>query len=712
LSVLTNSGNASFALSSSPGVCGSPVSVTAADVNGDGRMDLISANYASGALSVLTNSGNASFALSSSPGVGGSPASVTAADVNGDGRMDLISANYNASTLSVLTNTLNYTARFAGSFTGSGGNLTDLNASQLTGTVADARLSTNVGLLDASQIFTGSNSFAGAVQLTNAANTLAGTFAGNGGGLTNLVAANLTGTMPAARFASGAAFTAPFEVTSGGWLLEQQQTVGNSSLHWADAQWQSFTAGTNGTMVGVALYYGATDAVSDWSATLSIHQGEGTGGALLARQTVTGDGTVKIREFPLLTPVAVTNGTQYTIVMDSDVSCRWALGYGDYYAGGRCHYSASYDFWFRTFLDSGTSAASLVIRAASPNVGVGESSPGFPLSFPNTLGDKITLWGQSGAHYGFGIQSSLLQIFSGGASADIAFGYGESTNMTERVRFKGNGNVGIGTNSPSQKLVVAGNILATGTLTASDFVGSAAGLTNLDAADLTGTLAVGRLPAEVVTNNASAVTLTGTFAGNGGGLTNLDAADLTGTLAVGCLPAAVVTNNASGVTLTGTFVGNGGGLTNLLSSGDYAFAYSSVDQPVTNTTLFQDITCNVNGPIDGWTHTVSTASFTCTQTGLYWIQFDAEVLTDTTASSTVSLRAVLDGVELAGSQAAFSASILNLSVPLSKGFLAVISSGAVLKFQLAGSNLNNSLVANTGTGTTRPSFSCTIIRIK
>ncbi len=710
--------------------------------------------------------------------------------------MDLISANYNASTLSVLTNTLNYTARFAGSFTGSGGNLTDLNASQLTGTVADARLSTNVGLLDASQIFTGSNSFAGAVQLTNAANTLAGTFAGNGGGLTNLVAANLTGTMPAARFASGAAFTAPFEVTSGGWLLEQQQTVGNSSLHWADAQWQSFTAGTNGTMVGVALYYGATDAVSDWSATLSIHQGEGTGGALLARQTVTGDGTVKIREFPLLTPVAVTNGTQYTIVMDSDVSCRWALGYGDYYAGGRCHYSASYDFWFRTFLDSGTSAASLVIRAASPNVGVGESSPGFPLSFPNTLGDKITLWGQSGAHYGFGIQSSLLQIFSGGASADIAFGYGESTNMTERVRFKGNGNVGIGTNSPSQKLVVAGNILATGTLTASDFVGSAAGLTNLDAADLTGTLAVGRLPAEVVTNNASAVTLTGTFAGNGGGLTNLDAADLTGTLAVGCLPAAVVTNNASGVTLTGTFtgngggltnldaadltgtiavprlpaavitnnasavtltgtfagngggltnldaadltgtlavgclpaavvtnnasgvtltgtfVGNGGGLTNLLSSGDYAFAYSSVDQPVTNTTLFQDITCNVNGPIDGWTHTVSTASFTCTQTGLYWIQFDAEVLTDTTASSTVSLRAVLDGVELAGSQAAFSASILNLSVPLSKGFLAVISSGAVLKFQLAGSNLNNSLVANTGTGTTRPSFSCTIIRIK
>ena len=56
-------------------------------------MDLISANYGANTLSVLTNNGSGGFVLASSPGVGDGPASVTAADVNGDGKVDLISAN-------------------------------------------------------------------------------------------------------------------------------------------------------------------------------------------------------------------------------------------------------------------------------------------------------------------------------------------------------------------------------------------------------------------------------------------------------------------------------------------------------------------------------------------------------------------------------------------------------------------------------------------
>ena len=90
----------------------------------------------------------------------------------------------------VLTNAAN---TLAGTFSGNGGGLTNLNASNLAGTVADARLSTNVTLLSAPQTFTGSNRFAGVVVLTNAANTLAGTLSGNGGGLTNLNAAAISG---------------------------------------------------------------------------------------------------------------------------------------------------------------------------------------------------------------------------------------------------------------------------------------------------------------------------------------------------------------------------------------------------------------------------------------------------------------------------------------------------------------------------------------
>ena len=70
---------------------------------------------------------------------------------------------------------------FSGSFNGNGTNLTGLNASQLTsGTVADARLSTNVALLNTNQTFTGANAFTGINTFTNFGNSFSGSFFGNG----------------------------------------------------------------------------------------------------------------------------------------------------------------------------------------------------------------------------------------------------------------------------------------------------------------------------------------------------------------------------------------------------------------------------------------------------------------------------------------------------------------------------------------------------
>ena len=67
-----------------------------------------------------------------------------------------------------------------GTFSGDGGGLTNLNASNLAGgTVSDALLSANVPLLNGNQTFGGSNNFAGVVTATNANNTLNGTFTGN-----------------------------------------------------------------------------------------------------------------------------------------------------------------------------------------------------------------------------------------------------------------------------------------------------------------------------------------------------------------------------------------------------------------------------------------------------------------------------------------------------------------------------------------------------
>jgi superoxide dismutase len=118
LSILTNDGSGGFKLAS---VLSLPsglwtFSVAAADVNGDGWVDLICPNsYNSvsngNTLSVFTNNGSGGFALSSTPTVGINPNSVIAADVNGDGRVDLICASIGDSmadyplSITVLTNT-------------------------------------------------------------------------------------------------------------------------------------------------------------------------------------------------------------------------------------------------------------------------------------------------------------------------------------------------------------------------------------------------------------------------------------------------------------------------------------------------------------------------------------------------------------------------------------------------------------------------------
>ena len=107
ISVLTNNGSGGFVLSGHYSVGNQPKCLVAADVNGDGKVDFVTANWGNGSgntLTVLTNDGTGRFVLSSSPVVGGAPNSVAAADVNGDGKVDLISANVYASTLTVLTN--------------------------------------------------------------------------------------------------------------------------------------------------------------------------------------------------------------------------------------------------------------------------------------------------------------------------------------------------------------------------------------------------------------------------------------------------------------------------------------------------------------------------------------------------------------------------------------------------------------------------------
>ncbi len=84
--------------------------MTAADINGDGKPDLIVANFGSNTVSVLLNTTapgatTPTFATQQTFATGSDPFSVTAADINGDGKPDLVVANSASNTVSVLLNT-------------------------------------------------------------------------------------------------------------------------------------------------------------------------------------------------------------------------------------------------------------------------------------------------------------------------------------------------------------------------------------------------------------------------------------------------------------------------------------------------------------------------------------------------------------------------------------------------------------------------------
>ncbi len=145
-------------------------------------------------IAVRTNGASGFTTLTPRQQVTPTPYAITAGTVSGVIPSANLSGTYGNQV--VFTNANN-------NFSGIGSNLTLLNASQLTsGTVADARLSTNVALLNGNQTFSGANAF------TNFGNSFRGSFFGNG----------LVGWIPT----NGAAIQAVIDT---GYLLTNSQLV-------------------------------------------------------------------------------------------------------------------------------------------------------------------------------------------------------------------------------------------------------------------------------------------------------------------------------------------------------------------------------------------------------------------------------------------------------------------------------------------------------
>jgi len=85
-------------------VASDPYFVAIGDFNGDGKPDLVVADYLYDTVGVLLNTGNGAFAAPVTYAVGQSPWALAVGDFNGDGHLDLVVANANDNTVSVLIN--------------------------------------------------------------------------------------------------------------------------------------------------------------------------------------------------------------------------------------------------------------------------------------------------------------------------------------------------------------------------------------------------------------------------------------------------------------------------------------------------------------------------------------------------------------------------------------------------------------------------------
>jgi hypothetical protein len=165
-------------------------------------------------------------------------------------------------------------------------------------------------------------------------------------------------------------------------------------------------------------------------------------------------------------------------------------------------------------------------------------------------------------------------------------------------------------------------------------------------------------------------------------------------------------------------IGDTGPSCSSILSANYCFAYDTTTQTITTKNTFQSIKFNVNGQLNGWTHSTSsnTDNFKCNQTGLYYITYVAMSQAITSVPSIFNIIITLNGTEISGSHSTAYSNVTSIPNVTTKSILASIVNEQVLVIKMSSSTTaNQQLVANIGISSlspqVRPSITLTIIRI-
>jgi hypothetical protein len=252
----------------------------------------------------------------------------------------------------------------------------------------------------------------------------------------------------------------PFTITSLSSTLDQKSsspiTLG---FPYPGAGWQSFTAGRSGMLDYVGL---KMISVSQFPRVLKIYAGEGTGGVELVSVILTAPPNSGTPAYSPPLNLPVTMGIKYTIWIDNQYL--WATADDDVYPGGVSNYGTQSDRIFETYVGAWNEA---FIVQKSGNVGVGTFLPNEKLVVKTT-----------GSSYGIVHTNSDVTIgtYAGGNSisggwigtkSDHPLMFFTDNGSAQMTLFQ-NGNVGIGTISPTHKLQVNGDIGANSFINMSD----------------------------------------------------------------------------------------------------------------------------------------------------------------------------------------------------------------------------------------------------
>jgi pimeloyl-ACP methyl ester carboxylesterase len=153
VNVLLGNGDGTFSTPTAFATGIEPIDVVTGDFNADGKLDLAIANYGtstSKTISILLGNGNGSFQAATNYTVGLNPQALQAGDLNNDGKLDLAVANYGANSVSVLLGNGNGTFQSAANYAVSAPNdiaLGDLNGDTYLDIVTPSDASTSIRIL-------------------------------------------------------------------------------------------------------------------------------------------------------------------------------------------------------------------------------------------------------------------------------------------------------------------------------------------------------------------------------------------------------------------------------------------------------------------------------------------------------------------------------------------------------------------------------------